>query len=60
MNVYLYILKIEYCSLDLHGVPGNRIITVGKIYAALLMIGNYRSYKETLAKENVFIQFFFI
>ena len=34
----------------LHGTPSNRCLTVGKIYAGLLMLENYRSYKQSLAK----------
>lgn len=48
--------KFDLCvphKHELHGEPGKRIISVGKIYAALLMVGNYRNYKETLEKENV-------
>ena len=37
--------------LVLHGVPGARVVTTGKIYAALLMVGNYRNYKTILEKE---------
>ncbi len=35
---------------ELHGIPSKRVLTVGKIYAGLLMLENYRSYKQSLAK----------
>jgi hypothetical protein len=34
----------------LHGSPTKRVLTVGKIYAGLLVLENYRSYKQSLAK----------
>lgn len=36
--------------LELHGTPEKRRLTVGKIYAGLLVLENYRSYKQSLAK----------
>ena len=33
---------------DLHGKNGSRKMTVGKIYAGLLILENYRSYKLSL------------
>jgi hypothetical protein len=35
---------------ELHGTPKKRKLTVGKIYAGLLVLENYRSYKQSLAK----------
>lgn len=35
---------------ELHGTVCRRRLTVGKIYAGLLMLENYRSYKQSLAK----------
>lgn len=35
---------------ELHGNISKRRLTVGKIYAGLLMLENYRSYKQSLAK----------
>jgi len=32
---------------ELHGRPSKRKMTVGKIYAGLLILENYRSYKQT-------------
>jgi voltage-dependent calcium channel N type alpha-1B len=34
----------------LHGMPNRRVLTCGKIYAGLLMLENFRSYKQSLAK----------
>ncbi len=34
----------------MHGRPNCRVMTVGKIYAGLLMVENYRTYKASLAK----------
>ena len=33
---------------DLHGTPAKRRLTVGKIYAGLIILENYRSYKQSL------------
>jgi hypothetical protein len=35
---------------ELHGTPAKRRLTVGKIYAGLIILENYRSYKQTLAR----------
>jgi voltage-dependent calcium channel N type alpha-1B len=35
---------------QLHGTPKKRKLTVGKIYAGLLVLENYRSYKQSLAR----------
>jgi voltage-dependent calcium channel N type alpha-1B len=35
---------------ELHGTPQKRRLTVGKIYAGLLVLENYRSYKQSLAR----------
>ena len=35
---------------ELHGTPAKRRVTVGKIYAGLIILENYRSYKQSLAK----------
>lgn len=47
---------------ELHGTPAKRRLTVGKIYAGLLVLENYRSYKQSLAKhgEGRPVRFFFI
>lgn len=41
---------MKYWFLELHGTPLKRKLTVGKIYAGLLVLENYRSYKQSLAK----------
>ncbi len=46
----------------LHGTPQNPKLTVGKIYAGLLALENFRSYKKCLAeygKTNAVIIFNF-
>jgi hypothetical protein len=35
---------------ELHGTVNKRVMTVGKVYAGLLMVENYRTYKNSLAK----------
>lgn len=35
---------------ELHGTPSRRVMSVGKVYAGLLMVENYRTYKSSLAK----------
>ncbi len=34
----------------MHGTVNKRKLTVGKIYASLLMLENYRSYKQSITK----------
>ena len=52
MTVIHFFSKYLLFFLVLHGVPGARLVTTGKIYAALLMVGNYRNYKTILEKEE--------
>lgn len=52
---YVDIKIINLCvpyKHELHGSSSKRLVTVGKIYAALLMVGNYRNYKESLNGEK--------
>ncbi len=37
---------------QLHGTPQNPKLTVGKIYAGLLALENFRSYKKCLAQYD--------
>ena len=37
---------VERHSLELHGIPSHRKLTVGKVYAIGLYIDNYRSFKQ--------------
>ena len=47
-------LKLKKCQnfrkywIELHGKPSRRRMTVGKIYAGLLILENYRSYKQSV------------
>jgi hypothetical protein len=45
MLVVLFAL-IQRHSLELHGIPSHRKLTVGKVYAIGLYIDNYRSFKQ--------------
>lgn len=45
-----YLYYIDNIVKELHGTPVKRRLTVGKIYAGLLVLENYRSYKQSLAK----------
>ena len=52
---YIDVKKIDLCvpyKYELHGTETKRVMTVGKIYAALLMVGNYRNYKESMNAEK--------
>ena len=42
--------KLFVINIELHGSINKRRLTVGKIYAGLLMLENYRSYKQSLAR----------
>ena len=37
---------VQRHSLELHGIPSHRKLTVGKVYAIGLYIDNYRSFKQ--------------
>lgn len=41
---------MEIFFKELHGTPNKRVMSVGKVYAGLLMVENYRAYKTSLAK----------
>ena len=43
-------LRDIYMPIELHGTPAKRRITVGKIYAGLIVLENFRSYKQSLAR----------
>ena len=38
--------RIQRYSLELHGIPSHRKLTVGKVYAIGLYLDNYRSFKQ--------------
>lgn len=42
----------SFLASELHGTPAKRKLTVGKIYAGLLILENFRAFKQSLAKNG--------
>lgn len=44
----------NYWSIPIHAELGSGKMTVGKIYAGLLIVENWRAYKESLANAHIY------